>query len=184
LTRAVTLRLVPFAPAHFPVLGRWFATEAEAVLWGGPDMRAPVDEAQLAPMLAESLTSPPGRLCWMAAEGAGDRIVGHAQLAFEWRHGVARLGRVAVAPGSRGQGLARPMLALVIDRAFAWPEIERVELNVYTNNAPAIRTYRALGFVPEGVRRSSVRVGTERWDTQHMGLLRPEWQAHAPVNQT
>nr|WP_313618177.1 GNAT family protein [Agrobacterium sp.] len=52
-----------------------------------------------------------------------------------------------------------------------------MELNVYTWNAPAIRTYAKVGFVPEGVRRSSVQVGDERWDTAIMGMLRAEWGA-------
>jgi RimJ/RimL family protein N-acetyltransferase len=84
---------------------------------------------------------------------------------------------VGVAPAARGRGLAVPMLRLVLERAFAWPEIERVELNVYTWNTPAIRAYARLGFVHEGVRRSSVKVGPERWDTAIMGLLRAEWMS-------
>ena len=72
-----------------------------------------------------------------------DTPVGHAQLAYEWRDGNARLGRVAIAPDARGQGLARPMVALMIDEAFRAPGIERLELNVYMFNTPAIRTYQA-----------------------------------------
>ena len=104
--------------------------------------------------------------------------VGHAQLAYEWHDGNARLGRVAVAPAMRGQGLARPLTALMIQEAFSTPGIERLELNVYMFNQPALRTYEALGFKLEGVRRASTRVGEQRWDTGIMGLLR-EWQAGA-----
>ena len=43
-------------------------------------------------------------------------------------------------------------------------------------NQPALRTYEALGFKLEGVRRASTRVGEQRWDTGIMGLLRREWQ--------
>jgi len=114
----------------------------------------------------------------MAAEDGG--LVGHAQLGLNWRHGLAALSRVGLAPAARGRGLAVPMLRLVVERAFAWPEIERVELNVYTWNMPAIRAYARLGFVHEGVRRSSVKVGPERWDTAIMGLLRAEWTAAPP----
>lgn len=46
------------------------------------------------------------------------------------------------------------MLRLVLEEAFARREIERVELNVYTWNTPAIRSYEGLGFKTEGVRRS------------------------------
>lgn len=55
------------------------------------------------------------------------------------------------------------------------------ELNVYMFNEPALRTYQSLGFKLEGVRRSSTRVGDQRWDTGMMALLRSEWPLSGPV---
>lgn len=166
------LRIIPFAPEHFATLTSWFGSEADLIQWGGPAVTFPLNAAQLQVMLDERDKSP-ARLCWMAADD--DQIVGHAQLAFDWRNGNASLGRVAVAPHARGRGIAAPMLRLVVEEAFSCGEIERVELNVYAQNAPAIRTYERLGFVAEGTRRGSARVGDERWDTMIMGLLRTEW---------
>ena len=169
------LKLVPFTQWHFETLGNWFPNEADLVQWGGPFVTFPLETNQLEAMVAESAASPPTRLCWMAEiEGSA---TGHAQLGLDWRNGVALLSRVAIAPQARCQGLAAPMLQLVLEAAFAIPDIARVELNVYTWNQAAIRTYDRLGFQMEGVRRSSARVGHERWDTAIMGLLRDEWQA-------
>lgn len=127
-------------------------------------------------MLDEGHGEPlPVLLCWMAA--CADRLVGHAQLRFDWCNGNAALWRIGIAPGCRGRGFAVPMLRLVLEEAFARPGMERAELNVYSWNTPAIRTYERLGFAAEGVRRSATRVGTERWDTAVMGLLRAEWEA-------
>ena len=50
---------------------------------------------------------------------------------------ATRACRVAVAPAMRGQGLARPLTALMIQEAFSTPGIERLELNVYMFNQPA-----------------------------------------------
>lgn len=169
------LHLVPFAPEHFTVLSDWFASQADVVQWGGPLLAFPLNDEQLQAMLAEGDTVPPTRLCWMAEHGS--LLVGHAQLSFDWCNGNALLARVAVAPRARGQGLAGPMLRLVLEQAFSWPEIERIELNVYAWNTPAIRSYERLGFRAEGVRRASALVDGERWDTAIMGLLRPEWQS-------
>lgn len=168
----MTLRLVPFAAAHFATLVRWFSSEEEVVQWGGPGVSFPLDASQLDVMLGETRARPPGRLAWMA-EGR-DRMVGHAQLGLDWRNGNALLARVAVAPDERGRGLAAAMLRQVIGCGFALPGFERIELNVYSFNTPAIRLYERLGFVREGVRRSSTRVGNNRWDTVIMGLLRSE----------
>jgi RimJ/RimL family protein N-acetyltransferase len=70
--------------------------------------------------------------------------------------------------------MAVQLLQMIVQRVFALPGFERLELNVYTFNEAAIRTCEALGFVREGVRRSSVRVGTARWDTAMFALLRNE----------
>lgn len=171
------LTLVPLAELHFATLASWFPTEADLIQWGGPFINFPLDDRQLRAMVAETLAAPPTRLCWMADDAASS--IGHAQLGLDWRNGVALLSRVAIAPQARGRGLATPMLRLVLEEAFAVTDVARVELNVYAWNRPAIRTYERLGFRMEGTRRSSARVGNERWDTAIMGLLRDEWQAHA-----
>lgn len=168
------LSLIPFEPAHFGALATWFSSEEDVVQWGGPGVSYPLDNAQLSAMLERGSADQPTRLCWMAQDGG--ELVGHAQLGVDWRNGNARLSRVVIAPSMRGQGLAAPLVALVIREAFSLPEIERLELNVFPFNASAIRTYEGLGFVKEGVRRSSARVGAKRWDTAIMALLRADWR--------
>lgn len=85
-------------------------------------------------------------------------LAGHIQVALDWRNGVARIGRVMIAPEMRGKGLALPLLKAAVRQAFSNPEIERTELNVYSWNTAAIRTYIKAGFSHEGVRRSSAKV--------------------------
>ena len=80
----------------------------------------PLTPLRVETMLAEGRT-PPARRCWMVCRNGAP--VGHAQLAYEWHDGNARLGRVAVAPAMRGQGLARPLTALMIQEAFSTPGI-------------------------------------------------------------
>ncbi|MCZ8283139.1 MAG: GNAT family protein [Aquidulcibacter sp.] len=168
------LILIPFSPSHFSELASWFASEADVVQWGGPTLCFPLLDKQLDEMLVKGQQNPPARLCWMA-EKAG-ALVGHVQLAFDWRNGNAVLSRVALAPKLRRQGLAAPMVALAIHAAFDFETIQRLELNVYSWNVPAIKTYQNLGFQLDGVRRSSALVSGERWDTAIMSLLRGEWQ--------
>ncbi|MBB6485524.1 GNAT family N-acetyltransferase [Rhizobium lusitanum] len=168
------LSLKPFSTEHFAVLPTWFDNERELAQWGGPGFSHPLDASQLAPLLQVGHGDRPERHCWMA-EDESSSPVGHAQLVYDWQNGVARIARVAIAPAMRGRGIAVPMLKLVLARAFSEGAIERVELNVYTWNEPAIRTYAKLGLIREGVRRSSAKVGEERWDTAIMGILRAEW---------
>ncbi|KSV70251.1 hypothetical protein N183_29385 [Sinorhizobium sp. Sb3] len=151
----------------------WFSNLEALVQWGGPGLSFPLEAAQLEAMLAETTTVEPTR--WMFAGLADEKLAGHAQVALDWQNGVGRLSRVAINPRMRGRGLARPFLREVTSRFFAHPAFERLELNVYTFNEAAIRTYRSLGFREEGVRRSSAKVGDVRWDTAIYGLLRNEW---------
>ena len=169
------IEVVPFVPAHFPVLLAWFKGQADLVQWGGPVVRAPLDEAQLRALLAEQHSDPPTRLCWTGL--VDGEPCAHAQLVLDRAQGVGRLARVATAPQARGLGFAVPFLQEILARAFAESWLYRLELNVRADNAPALRTYAALGFVPEGVRRSAVSVGGQRWDIAIQSMLRPEYEA-------
>ncbi len=171
------MELRAFTAADEAALLGWFPDEAALVQWGGPDMRFPLDRAQLVAMRQEAEGDPSAR--WLLSGVEDGALAGHVQVPFDWRHGVARLSRVAISPAFRGRRLAEPFLASVVARVFAETGIERLELNVYTFNEAAIRTYRALGFVEEGVRRSSVRIGEARWDTAIFGLLRRELPPYA-----
>ena len=171
------MELTQFTQAHFPILTSWFPTEAALIQWGGPKLIHPLDDAQMNAMLDEAKSVPPTRQCWMVLDE--NSLVGHAQLRFDWKNGNARLGRAAVAPALRGQKLAVPMLTLVIAEAFRHPQIMRLELNVYPFNRPAIQTYLRLGFLVEGTQQSNVAVGSERWDTTMMAILRSEYKPYA-----
>lgn len=167
---ASPLRVVPATPKFLGSLPSWFATPEALAQWGGSGLRFPLDSEQIAAMLAEAMTEPPQRLAFAGL--AGDETAAHAQVALDWTDGVARLARFAIAPRYRGRGLARPFLKDVfaeLDKAGDFP---RLELNVYTFNAAAIALYESLGFVREGVRRSSVRVGSARWDTAIYAIIR------------
>ncbi|CAN7488878.1 GNAT family N-acetyltransferase [Knoellia sp. LjRoot47] len=63
--------------------------------------------------------------------------------------GCAQLQGVWLAPHLRGQGLAVPMLASVMEQVMAGPA-PLVSLYVNDFNAPALATYDALGFAPVG----------------------------------
>jgi RimJ/RimL family protein N-acetyltransferase len=168
------MQLIPFSTDHFSTLASWFSSEADVVQWGGPLMRYPLDAPQLQALLDECHSDPPRRMCWMAEDD--DQLIGHVELGFDWRNGNAVVQRVAINPAFRGRGLALPMLRLLMEQAFAFPQIARLELNVYTFNIPAIKTYEKLGFVHEGTRRSSTLVGNERWDTAVMAVLRDDYK--------
>lgn len=164
------LRIVPARTALLTDLPDWFPTPQALAQWGGSELAFPLDAAQIAAMLAETATEPPRRLAFSGLDG--DSVVAHAQLVLDQVNAVARLARFAIRPDRRGEGLAAPFLAAVFRRLDAAGDFPRLELNVYTFNTAAIRLYEKLGFVREGVRRSSVKVGAARWDTAIYAKIR------------
>lgn len=57
---------------------------------------------------------------------------------------------IAVGDGHSGKGVGTQLMAALIDAADNWMNLKRVELTVYTDNAPAIALYEKFGFVHEG----------------------------------
>lgn len=167
------MKLIRFTSDHYDLVAGWFTTEAEITQWGGPNLTFPLSFESLK-AIHENLAPPYlERLFWMAEKDGA--CFGHIQLGIDRANGNARIFRVGIAPSERGKGLSTPMLRLVIDEAFKNPDIQRVDLNVYSFNKPAIRAYSKLGFMDEGTRRSFTKVGSQRWDNTMMGLLRDEW---------
>ncbi len=57
---------------------------------------------------------------------------------------------MAVHDDWQGRGIGTALLAAAIDLADRWLNLERLELTVYADNAPAIRLYKKFGFEVEG----------------------------------
>lgn len=74
-----------------------------------------------------------------------------------FRHSVV-LG-MSVAREWRNQRIGSALMQRAIEWAKAEGTLRRIELHVYSTNAPAIRLYESHGFIIEGRRRGAVRVG-------------------------
>lgn len=61
----------------------------------------------------------------------------------------AEVGRFVSDPRSRGRGLFREALALILGHAFDGMRLDEVHLEVVRENERAIRLYRSLGFVDD-----------------------------------
>lgn len=72
------------------------------------------------------------------------------------RH-VASLG-VTVAARARGRGVGTALMRAAEDAARAWG-VKKISLGVFAHNDGAIRLYKRLGYVEEGVRRGQFIIG-------------------------
>ncbi|GAA3009141.1 GNAT family protein [Kitasatospora albolonga] len=77
-----------------------------------------------------------------------------------------------------GGGYGSEALNLLLGHLFGSCRLRRVELDTWSGNERAVRAFRKAGFVEEGRRRESVRVGERWYDSVLFGLLDHEWAAH------
>ena len=91
-----------------------------------------------------------------------DQVVGHLMIAAETRprrSHVASFG-LCVDAARHNQGIATALLREMIAMCDNWLRIERIELTVFVDNAPAIALYQKLGFDIEGTgKRYGLRDG-------------------------
>ena len=86
-----------------------------------------------------------------------------------FRHSAA-LG-IAVAREWRNKGVGSELMQRAIEWAKTEGDLRRVELNVFSTNASAIRMYERFGFLIEGRRKSAVRVGNDFIDDLLMAYV-------------
>ncbi|WP_245598247.1 GNAT family N-acetyltransferase [Halomonas halodenitrificans] len=117
--------------------------------------------------LAASLRAPGTLVFGLVAD---DAVVGYA--AMDRQPFEAELQAVLVDTRWRGRGLARRLLAEVVEQARAWGS-ERLLLEVRVGNASAIALYRGAGFEDDGIRRGYYpprQAGAVREDALLMSL--------------
>lgn len=131
--------LRPVVPEHLERVITWISTPQALKLWGGP-----------------ALTFPPRMEKTWQEIGATDqntfslleqgvRVAGLGQILFR-EPGTVHLARIIVEPTKRGRGLGRILCQQLLEAGFARHPVSEFTLNVYRNNAPAIRLYTSLGF--------------------------------------
>jgi L-phenylalanine/L-methionine N-acetyltransferase len=92
----------------------------------------------------------------------GDKVIGDAGLeCYAGRRSHVGAVGMGVRDDWQRRGIGTALLAALVDTADNWLGLRRIELTVYTDNAPAIRLYEKLGFEREGICRAyAFRNGT------------------------
>jgi ribosomal protein S18 acetylase RimI-like enzyme len=135
--------LRPFSADDDEELIGWFEDAAALRRFGGPSLLWPLDRGQL-----EAIRADPELHAFTLWAGEPPARVGHVEVR-RTGNGSARLARVGIAPGRRGEGLGRALVAAALAEA-ARLGCERVELGVYADNAVARALYESFGFAPTG----------------------------------
>lgn len=119
-------------------------------------------------MLRGSLLN--GRSCFLAAKD-GDTLLGY--LGMEYIFDEGSITNVAVLPEYRRQGIARALLAALLEEARRL-SLTTVTLEVRASNEAAITLYAGMGFLPVGRRFRYYNDPTEDALLMTADLLRKE----------
>lgn len=165
------LELVEFEPAHFELLAGWFASAREVMQWGGDGVRYPLDAAQLQAIVDERCALPPPACRGWPATGARSSATSSSRCCVTSRPPGSRGSRSP--PGTADAASDAALVAAALQAAWQIDWVRRADLRVYTFNAPALATYRAVGFVTTHIDPEQPAPSGERWWPAVMALERP-----------
>lgn len=103
------------------------------------------------------------------------KVVGQLMLTVEpspRRSHVATFG-MGVDSNFHGRGVASALMAAMTDLCDNWLRVDRIELTVFTDNAPALAVYRKFGFEVEGTGRNFGLRDGKYVDAHFMARLKP-----------
>lgn len=75
------------------------------------------------------------------------------------------------------KGYGSEAINWVLDWAFKYANVHKVEIGAVSYNDRAAHLYEKLGFKPEGRRRHVVFVNRQWYDIIEFGMLEDEWEA-------
>lgn len=96
---------------------------------------------------------------------------------INWKMRSAEMAIVLGREALRGKGIGKEAVGLLLEYAFRTLGLERVELEVATENKRAMRCYEKAGFTLEGVKRHAFMIDGEYADLAVMSVLAGEWRA-------
>jgi RimJ/RimL family protein N-acetyltransferase len=83
-------------------------------------------------------------------------------------------------PAYRGRGLGKRLRDLALELAFADPDVDKVETDIYSSNPWSMQALRDPGggpMVKEGRQRRTIMINGVAYDRILLGLTRSEWTA-------
>jgi RimJ/RimL family protein N-acetyltransferase len=106
----------------------------------------------------------------------GERPIGAASLfRLDLENGSAELGISIGEKDEWGKGYGTDAVRALVDFGFGELRLERIHLEVWTENPRARRVYEKVGFVHEGTLRHDRFEHGEHTDGDVMSMLREEW---------
>ena len=170
--------LRPFEASDAETYRRWRA-DAEPMALAGWHERAPLSLAQVERRIAR-LADDQGKdvYTFVICLAEDERPIGEVMLAdLDRVNGSAQVGIVIGESDEWGKGYGTDAVRALVDFGFAELRLERIWLEVGTENLRAKRSYEKAGFTHEGTFRHDRWEGGRYTDGHIMSILHDEWQS-------
>lgn len=156
------MRLRPYIHAlDFDVIKNWITDPRAHAMWSANQIPFPLEKASFEAAL-EAVALKSGDAPFVATADDGEAI-GFFCYAVSPESREGKLKFVVVSPEYRGRGYGREMLALAVKYAFEFTGADAVQLNVFPENAAALRCYQRAGFAQRTLTEGAFAFGDERW---------------------
>ena len=170
--------LRPFEASDAETYRRWRA-DARPMALAGWHERAPLGlaavERRIARLLEEQGTDV---FTFVLCLADGERPIGEVMLVdLDRVNGSAQVGIFIGEPDEWGKGYGTDAVRAIVNFGFGELRLDRIWLEVWTENPRARRAYEKAGFTREGTLRSDRWEDGRLTDGDLMSILRDEWQA-------
>ena len=174
-TASSDVRLRELARSDLETINRWRNDPGVVALLGGSFRHVcmTVDERWYESYLANRATN-----VRLAIEVTDGKMVGAVYLVgIDWLNRSAEFAIWIGDAASQGKRIGEAATRLMLAHGFDDLNLERIHLTVLRHNERAIRLYRKVGFVEEGVLRRAAFKGGQYRDLLAMSILRDEHAA-------
>ncbi|MCP4761172.1 MAG: GNAT family N-acetyltransferase [archaeon] len=100
--------------------------------------------------------------------------IGVCSIDIDWKNRVGSVGIVIGEKDYWNKGYGTESLDLLVDYGFNTLNLNRIELDVYDHNLRAQKSYKKVGFIEEGRRRSAMFLNGKYRDAIIMSILKDE----------
>jgi RimJ/RimL family protein N-acetyltransferase len=179
MTAPVTGQLVRLvahnAETDAEALARWDVdSEYMRQLDSGPHQ--PGRTKKIKEAIEKEQSEDPNTIAFSVRTLADDRFIGFVAFdGINWQHGETFVAIGIGDPAYRGNGYGTDAMRVMLRYGFMELNLNRIQLDAFSYNERAIKSYLKAGFVEEGRQRGMLLRNGQRWDFVYMSVLCDEW---------
>jgi len=170
--------ITPFDKLTAPLIATWVCDDRE-LLWLAPKTHPPITAQKII-----AWTDTRGNPLLFYRDGEPNPV-GYAELnPMPQQKKHLWMGHFIIQPESRGTGLGRIFVDLMLEYAFENLKVSRISLVVFPDNLAAIGCYRSTGFVDSGRQLKYFYPTGQQYSLVLMTIDRKEFKSRRQKNQS